>query len=99
MSKAKKGDMNARALKESSMTPGPNAYTLSDRATKPARFENIGLGVGHKVTAVPVKLTPGPGDYDRNDSAVVKKSHNMMLNTFGGIQRELGSTYRQNLIE
>lgn len=101
-SKAKQFTLWEAEEKKSVVTPGPVSYNQNDRATKPSKFDGVSLGMGQKCTAVPVKLTPGPGDYNQinpTDSAVVKKSHNMMLNTFGGIQRELGSSYRQNIIE
>ena len=78
------------------VTPGPVSYEQGDRAVRPTRFDGVSLGMGMKCTAVPVKLTPGPGDYERDnpsDTACVKRSHNMMLNTFGGIKRDLASNY------
>ena len=51
---------------------------------------------------MPIKLTPGPGDYDnilKHDSAVVKRSHNFVLNKYGGIPKPPGTEdYKQQVI-
>ena len=53
--------------KKAKATPAPNNYKQEDHATKLARFDNIHLGTDKKTTAKDIKLTPGPGHYQRVD--------------------------------
>ena len=57
------------------MTPAPDSYKQDDPATKQARFNNIHLGTGVKVTAKEVPLTPGPGHYLRVDEQYSRTFH------------------------
>jgi len=52
------------------------------------RFDGVGMGKDIKCTLREIKLTPGPSDYEtimEKDSAVIKKSHNYVLNN-GGVR-------------
>ena len=44
--------------------PASNTYTVDESLTKPSRYDGVTLGKDVKLTAKPVKLTPGVGDYN-----------------------------------
>lgn len=46
------------------VTPGPVSYNQDDSATKMTRFKGAGMGYDSKANFKPIKLTPGPQDYD-----------------------------------
>lgn len=61
--------------KKAKVTPAPDSYKQEDHATKLARFDNIHLGTDKKTTAKDIKLTPGPGHYQRVDEQYPRTFH------------------------